>query len=324
MDDLLIHFGGAVKAIDGNGRVGGYLVRFGSASERDTSDEYFTAETYLGPTDGNGSESLFHHGQPVVKGLEHLADRTFAPISTKRDEIGIWAETVLDMADDYERKVFELAQKGKLGWSSGSAPHRVKKMRDGRITSWPICEGSLTPEPAEPRNKGGILPLKSLRSITMGTKADEIENKPEEKTDEKPEEAKNDECMASIAKSLDMLAKNQQSILSFLKSMKDADGDNDGDATASRKDDTAAAEEEEATARKAEDEEEATAAKAEEESDKEFDEEYKRLSPAEKAMIDRELADIAKIQAETRRWNELKANHQRRLWNAAHGRGLLR
>src|SRR5262249_30819551 len=101
-----------------------------------------------------------------------LADRTFQPVKTRRDEIGIWAETVLNLADDYERQVYEMVKAGKLGWSSGSSMHRTRKAADGHIKSWPILEGSLTPTPAEPRNYGGILPIKSLQTLTLpeGTK----------------------------------------------------------------------------------------------------------------------------------------------------------
>jgi hypothetical protein len=170
--ETVIHFGDTLKALDDKGKVGGYLVRFGSPTQKDASGDYFTAETYYGPFDGNNQEALFHHGQPVLKGLEHLADHTFNPIVTRRDDIGIWAETVLNMADEYESKVYEMVKRGKLGWSSGSSPHRVKKLKDGKIVSWPICEGSLTPEPCEPLNRGGIMPLKSLAALTvksMGT-----------------------------------------------------------------------------------------------------------------------------------------------------------
>jgi hypothetical protein len=157
-DDLLVFRGDAVKALDDGGKVGGYLVRFGSADQKDMDGDYFTRETYLGPRDGDGAECLFHHSRPVVKGLEGLADRTFSPIKTRRDEIGVWAETVLDLADEYEKAVHEMVKAGKVGWSSGSASHRVRKSADGCIKYWPICEGSLTPIPAEPRNRGGIRP----------------------------------------------------------------------------------------------------------------------------------------------------------------------
>lgn len=179
MDDALIYFGGAVKALDDKGRVGGYLVRFSDPDadevRRDLTGEYFTAKTYLGPADGDGAESIFDHGFPIeplagskvdaatLKAIRELADRTFQPLKTKRDPVGIWAETVLDIADEYEQAIFGLVKKGKLGWSSGAPGHRVKKAEDGQILRWPIGEGSLTPRPAEPLNR--VIAAKSLASV---------------------------------------------------------------------------------------------------------------------------------------------------------------
>lgn len=182
MNESLIWFGGEVKALDDQGKVGGYLVRFSDADKKDLTGEYFTAKTYLGPNEGDGVESLFDHGFPVepikpidieestLKALRELSEHTFSPLKTKRDEIGVWAEIVLDIADDYENAVFGYVKKGKLGWSSGAASHRVKKADDGQILSWPIAEGSLTPRPAEPLNRA--ISLKSLGSIKFVSLSD--------------------------------------------------------------------------------------------------------------------------------------------------------
>lgn len=169
MEDVLIYHGDALKALDDSGRVGGYLVRFSDSKSKDLHGEYFDAKGYYGPADGDGAETLFEHGFPVMPEsapakvkdfIKSLADRTFQPLKTRRDEIGIWAETVLDLADEYEKAVYGLVKMGKLGWSSGAPGHRVKMDKDGRITRWPIAEGSLTPRPAEPKNRA--VALKSL------------------------------------------------------------------------------------------------------------------------------------------------------------------
>lgn len=182
MEETLLWFGGEVKALDDQGRVGGYLVRFTDADNRDLTGEYFTAKTYLGPNEGNGVESLFDHGFPIepiapdsineatLKAIRELAEHTFSPLKTKRDDIGVWAEIVLDIADDYEKAVFGMVKKGKLGWSSGAASHRVKKADDGQILKWPIAEGSLTPRPAEPLNRA--ISLKSLGTVKFVSLSD--------------------------------------------------------------------------------------------------------------------------------------------------------
>lgn len=165
-NESLIMQGTAVKAmglieIKGKqyGRVGGHLVVFGDENQTDLAGDWFTAKTYLGPADGDGAECLFHHTLPI-KGVNYDRDHRFAPMKTKRDETGIFAETVLDLADDYERAVYGVAMAGKLGWSSGSASHLVRREGDveaGKITRWPIVEGSLTPTPCEPRARATAL-----------------------------------------------------------------------------------------------------------------------------------------------------------------------
>ena len=160
-EDVLTFTGDTVKSL-GDGRIGGYLVRFTDASQKDLSGEYFTAKTYYGAKDGDGIDCLFHHSQPI-KGIDEVfTDHLFAPIKTRKDSIGIFAETVLDMASDYERKIAELVDAGKLGWSSGAAGHTCRKSADGEILRWILAEGSLTPSPCDSGNRGGIRPLKSL------------------------------------------------------------------------------------------------------------------------------------------------------------------
>lgn len=169
MDEFLIYHGDAVKALDDSGRVGGYLVKFGSPAEKDIHNEYFAADGYYGPQNGDGAEAIFGHGYPIEvpgaspdvrQAMKALADHTFRPLETTRDAVGIWAETVLDLANDYEKMVHGLVKRGKLGWSSGAPVHRVKTEADGRIVRWPIAEGSLTPQPANPQSRA--VALKSL------------------------------------------------------------------------------------------------------------------------------------------------------------------
>ena len=157
--DTVVAWGDAVKAL-GDGRVGGYLVRFSSEADPDLTGEWFTRATYYGPRDGDGADTLVHHGFPLKAGLEELADRLLSPLKTTKDEIGIFAEVVLDMADEYEKAIYELVEQGKLGWSSGAPGHMVRRKDSGEITRWPIAEGSLTPTPAEPRNR--VITLKAL------------------------------------------------------------------------------------------------------------------------------------------------------------------
>lgn len=189
MTDELIHFGDEVKAL-GEGRLGGYLVRFGSPSERDLQGEYFTKDTYFGPRDGDGADTTFNHTQPlpnwkslpanVRKSMEGMGDIFLPPLKAIKDDVGIFAETVMDMSDQYQRMLYELGEKGHLSWSSGTSNHMARRKNTGEITRWPIIEGALTPIPAEYRNK--VTSLKSLQdSLTETPESQEVT--PEASTD---------------------------------------------------------------------------------------------------------------------------------------------
>lgn len=170
-------FGQELKALDESGRIGGHGLIFGDPQSTDLVGDYFARDTNYGPTDGDGAQVLVHHGIPLSEELKSLADRILAPAKTVRDEIGIFAETVLDMADEYQRKIFELVKAGKLKWSSGTASHMVRRESDGKITNWPIVEFSLTPTPCEPR-LAAIVPLKSLIKTEDSPIMDPVPNPP--------------------------------------------------------------------------------------------------------------------------------------------------
>ena len=139
----------AVKMLDAEtGRIGGYLVVWGDATQRDLQGEYFTAKTDVGLDWYDQRPVLYHHG---LDG--NLKAAVIGVMDTLRqDEVGIWAEAQLDMHKRYVRAVQRLVDKGVLSWSSGSLPHLVEIAEDGHIKRWPIVEGSLTPSPAEPRH----------------------------------------------------------------------------------------------------------------------------------------------------------------------------
>ena len=138
-----------IKAINAaTGRVGGYLVVWGSPQQRDLQGEYFTPDTDLGLEWYAQRPALYHHG---LDGDMQAA--TVGVIDTlKMDDTGLWAEAQLDLRKRYVQAVMRLVEKGALGWSSGSLPHLVQVDGDGHIRRWPIVEGSLTPTPAEPRH----------------------------------------------------------------------------------------------------------------------------------------------------------------------------
>ena len=171
--DALIAIGSSIKAL-GDGRIGGHLVLFGSPESKDLYGDYFTPETYFGPTDGDGRDVAVNHRIPLKTGdpmldqeLKALSKRLLSGhLKTSRDAVGVMAEVVCDMSDEYERTIYKLAEAGKLKWSAGAAPHMVEREPDGQLKMFVISEGSLTPVPAEPRMLDHrVMPLKAYLDL---------------------------------------------------------------------------------------------------------------------------------------------------------------
>jgi HK97 family phage prohead protease len=149
--------GSNIKAT-GRGMVEGYLVRFGSPSDTDLERDYFTKSTDFGMEFLDGSSHklglYYNHGMdPVVK------TKKIGYGTIKMTDNGLWYEAQLDMADEYAKMIYELAKKGKLGFSSGAASHMVDREPMGKsyqIKRWNLAEASLTPQPAESRNMASV------------------------------------------------------------------------------------------------------------------------------------------------------------------------
>ena len=155
-ENILIAFGEPVKAL-GDGKIGGYLVRFSTPKDPDMVGEFFTKETRFGT---NMTPPLFyHHGYDGVLRTKQIGEGRW-----KFDDVGLWYEAQLEMADEYQKKIMEMVEQGKLGYSSGAMSHLVEYEQIGSkstwIKTWIIGEASLTPTPAEPRNM-----VRKLKSI---------------------------------------------------------------------------------------------------------------------------------------------------------------
>jgi HK97 family phage major capsid protein len=171
--DKLVGFGGSVKAL-GGGRVGGYLVMYGSPDTRDLHGEYFDRERTNFMMDDypiKGERVLYNHGLDRTLNVKRIGQ--FDAVGT--DEVGIWVEAQLNMADAYQRAIYQMAESGKLGWSSGSLPQAVRTAEDGCIEQWAVIEGSLTPSPADPRNRARVVPIKALVDVPVNTPEEQAE-----------------------------------------------------------------------------------------------------------------------------------------------------
>lgn len=157
VSETIVIFGGPVKAL-GDGKIGGYLVRFSTANDPDLEGEFFTKETDFGEADA--SPVYYQHGMDP-----RLGKRKLGRAKHKKDDFGVWAEAQLNLRDEYEGFIYQMAKQGKMGWSSGTAGHLIERESYGKaawLKTWPLgLDATLTPTPAEPRAEA--IPLKSWK-----------------------------------------------------------------------------------------------------------------------------------------------------------------
>ena len=188
----LVAYGMEVKAL-GNGKVGGYLVRFSDANTPDLTGDFFDAKTAINiPAE---LPVLYNHGLD-----DKLKRRVIGKATSRVDDVGVWADAQLDMRDEYEKAIYAMAEAGKLGYSSGALSHLVDREPVGKsmhIKTWFIGEASLTPKPAEYRNT-----VQTIKSLTTSEAAlsDKDESKQSENLLEK--NTMNEEIKAAVAEAL--------------------------------------------------------------------------------------------------------------------------
>ena len=186
-DDVLIMPGGAIKArreVKADGRnigiVTGVLCRFTDADATDWYGDYFDADTDFRFIEGMTCAIYFDHGANSIVGKRCLAVGTL-----HLTELGIEVRAELDLNDPISLAIYERAEKGELGWSSGTAGHLVDSEQVKsyalhgesayHITHWPLgLDASLTPNPAEESNRVEIQTLKSIKSARASEEKNEI------------------------------------------------------------------------------------------------------------------------------------------------------
>lgn len=149
-DEILLYQGGAIKAL-GGGKVGGYLIMFGSPDQHDLVKDFFTKDTEFFVEDGGTLPVLYDHGLDAT-----LKRRKIGRGTIKIDDVGVWLEAQMALRDDYEKAVYKMAEENKLGWSSGAASHLTerKQVKNAhQILAWGLAEASLTPVPCESRSQ---------------------------------------------------------------------------------------------------------------------------------------------------------------------------
>jgi HK97 family phage major capsid protein len=135
--------------------VAGYGVVFGGT---DLDGETFDSDTDYMLDLVPQKLVLYDHGQNSE--VKHAIIGKISADGITVDDDGIWIEAELSKHAAYVEHIRKLAEKGVLGWSSGSVGHLVSRAGKS-IKRWPIIEFSLTPTPAEPRTLG-VEVIKSL------------------------------------------------------------------------------------------------------------------------------------------------------------------
>jgi hypothetical protein len=134
-----------------NGRsetVGGYLVVWGNYNDVDLQGEWFDRSTNLGlHTRYKAIPMLYQHGLDKRIGRAPIGEWT----RWEADDIGLWVEGYYDTRHRYYDRFERLTHKGIFGLSSGTD----FKQRDmnGKILTWLLAEGSVTPVPVEAKTK---------------------------------------------------------------------------------------------------------------------------------------------------------------------------
>jgi len=143
MPDFLFFEGHEIKG-SGDGNVEGLLVPFGSV---DDDGDLFDGETDFDIEPGDRRSGYFRHSLDPRFGNRRIGRGTLA-----KEAGGILVSGRLNLSDPAVLPVWEAAQKGELGLSSGAPAHLVRRyeIKGGvsHVTHWPIAEWSLTPKPA--------------------------------------------------------------------------------------------------------------------------------------------------------------------------------
>jgi HK97 family phage major capsid protein len=190
--ESVLIFGEEVKALNDTGLIGGYLVKFTDAKNPDLDGDYFDKSTDFDLENSTDTTIYYNHGLDGT-----IKKRKLGRGKMEIRDVGVWVEAQLEMRDEYEKAIFGLVQKNKLGWSSGTLPNLVERQQVGKaywVKSWPLGkDASLTPTPAAGLDHTQAVTLKfwaesspDLESLT-GLKTVQFNLAVDNKTEEKGE-----------------------------------------------------------------------------------------------------------------------------------------
>ena len=159
--------GEAVKFVEDT-KIKGLAVKFTTSADPDLYQDFFTSNCDFGLSLSHTLPIYFNH---CFDGILKTARIGEAKLTKKNDGIFVdgfiynlkncpenldkWSRQILKERAEYIDIILKLIETGKMGYSTGSAPHLVKKKSfdngTNEITKWDIVELSITHTPAEPR-----------------------------------------------------------------------------------------------------------------------------------------------------------------------------
>lgn len=181
-----------IKAL-GEDRIGGWAVIYGSESEKDLHEEFFTEET-------EEYDAIFKATNILPWLVHHAADDTLKTTvvglvdtleeKEEDDVAGWWYEAKIKEHEIYRDYVEPLVKRRALATSSGTLPAAKRVTKSGHITRWPISEITGTWLPADYRQVN--VPIHTIEQIKSMYKSAGIDpavlEKFATKSDELPEE----------------------------------------------------------------------------------------------------------------------------------------
>lgn len=177
-----------VKVLDGDrGTLGGWAIPFGGPVKggKDLDGEFFAPDTNFCldwfPEDGR--PVLYDHGFDRDLKLDVIGRQTSKYVD---GDLGIWAETQLNMAHRYGEMILDLAKKGVLGYSSGALGGYVQREKNGKIAQWPWIELTATVRPANPYALIAPEAVKHFQGIDLPKPIADAANEPGEPAGSEP------------------------------------------------------------------------------------------------------------------------------------------
>ena len=143
------------------------LIAYGNPSHKDLGGDYFTRETDFGDRYVKTLKAYYDHDAATNPYMSDDARLIGRATFVEEDELGRWYLFELDKANEYNRYILQLAQKGVLGASTQAYPASVVRHADGFIARWHESEATLTVMPMNPDTRGRTYAYKSLNAVPL-------------------------------------------------------------------------------------------------------------------------------------------------------------